>query len=70
MSESEDEKNILAFLKESENKGKSFNFSEIGRKIDRAPPTIKRAVERLEKSGLVRIDNKKSMKLVSLRDKT
>ena len=55
---------ILAFLKASPNS--SFNFSEISRAVGKAPPTIKRAVERLANDEKVTIIDKRSMKLVKL----
>jgi hypothetical protein len=44
----------------------SFNLSEIGRAIGKAPPTIKRAVDKLHKNEKVLISDKRSMKLVKL----
>jgi len=58
------EERVLAFLRASPQS--SFNFSEIGRAVGKAPPTIKRVVEKLEKREIVVVNDKKSMKLVSL----
>ena len=58
------EETILAVLKKYPDS--SCNFSEISRAVNKAPPTVKRAVERLFKKGKVVIDDKKSMKLVKL----
>jgi Mn-dependent DtxR family transcriptional regulator len=58
------EDKIMAFLSASPNS--SFNFSEISRAVGKAPPTVKRAVERLTKKKKVKIIDKRSMKLVRL----
>jgi len=58
------EERVLAFLRASPHS--SFNFSEIGRAVGKAPPTIKRVVEKLEEKKILAISDKKSMKLVSL----
>jgi len=62
--ENELEDKILAFLRASPKS--SFNFSEISRAVNKAPPTVKRAVERLAKKKKVKIIDKRSMKLVRL----
>jgi len=59
---SEIEEKVMAFLEASPNS--SFNFSEISRAVGKAPPTIKRVVERLQKLNKVSVTDKKSMKLV------
>jgi Mn-dependent DtxR family transcriptional regulator len=56
------EEKVMAFLEASPNS--SFNFSEISRAVNKAPPTIKRVVERLQKLNKVSVIDKKSMKLV------
>lgn len=58
------EEKIMAFLTASPSS--SFNFSEISRAVNKAPPTVKRAVERLKKDKKVEIVDKRSMKLVRL----
>ena len=58
------EEKIIAFLKSSPNS--SFNLSEIGRAIGKAPPTVKRAIDKLEQQRKVKITNKRSMKLIEL----
>jgi DNA-binding Lrp family transcriptional regulator len=58
------EDRILAHLQNNPNS--SFNFSEISRVVGKAPPTVKRAVERLKNNNKVDIIDKKSMKLVRL----
>jgi DNA-binding Lrp family transcriptional regulator len=59
---SEIEEKVMAFLEASPTS--SFNFSEISRAVGKAPPTIKRVVERLQKLKKVNVIDKKSMKLV------
>jgi predicted transcriptional regulator with HTH domain len=56
---------VIEFLAKQPNK--IFNISEISRAVEKAPPTITKVVEELEKENRVLISNKKSMRLVSLR---
>ena len=58
------EDRILAHLQNNPNS--SFNFSEISRVVEKAPPTVKRAVERFKKINKVDIIDKKLKKLVRL----
>jgi len=58
-----DEK-IMAFLQASPSS--AFNLSEISRAVGKAPPTIKRAIERLEKIKKIMVIDKRSMKLVKI----
>lgn len=56
---------VLEFLKVSPDK--AFNISEISRAMEKAPPTIKRVVDRLAEEGYIDIVDKKSMKLIILK---
>ena len=53
---------VIDFLKKD--KDGVFNISEISRAVDKAPPTVTKVVEELEKEKKVTISNKKSMRLV------
>jgi predicted transcriptional regulator with HTH domain len=55
---------VIEFL--SKQPSKIFNISEISRGVDKAPPTITKVVEELEKENKVIVMNKKSMRLVKL----
>lgn len=43
-----------------------FNISEISRAVEKAPPTITKVVEELEKEKKITILNKKSMRLIKI----
>jgi predicted transcriptional regulator with HTH domain len=55
---------VLSFLKSAPDG--VFNISEISRAVDKAPPTITKVVEELEKEKKITILNKKSMRLIKI----
>lgn len=57
---------ILKLLKDNSDSG--YNLSEIAREIERAPPTVLNYVKELEEEGLIEIIDKKSMKLIKLKE--
>ena len=58
-------KDILDFLKKERI---YHNLSEIARAVDKAPPTVLKYVNELEKEGNVIVLDKKSMKLIKIKE--
>jgi len=58
-------KKIMAFLRAFPS-GDSPNYSQISRAVGKSPPTVSKYIEEMSKDGLVKIVDKKSMKLVNL----
>jgi len=57
-------KKIIEFLKKTD---AFHNLSEIARKIEKAPPTVLKYVNELQKENKVVVLDKKSMKLIKIK---